>query len=445
MTEPAPPRLATVVIVNYNGEHLLGDCLDSLRRQTLSAEAFDVWVVDNASVDRSLDLLESGYPEVRVIRSPVNRGFAGGNNLALRLVDSPFAVLLNNDTVVEPGWLEALLRPLTDPGSERVAAATSKILLSRRFAPISFATEGFRPGGADPRELGVRILDVRLAGDSVLDGIAWERSSYGPEEAGGQRFFWTRPRGEALVPVPDDGEVVLDITWAAERAKTVLVAGQPLPVGEAPATVKLRLPADLPRVDVVNNTGGLVFSDGYGADRGYQQVDDGQFDQPEPVFTACGAAVALRMDALDEVGLFDDDFFLYYEDTDLSWRLRLAGFDVRYEPKAVLRHHHSATSREFSPAWFFHVDRNRLLMLTKNATAGLAVREVTGYLLTTAAALRRALLLRNRAALRRLHIRARVLGSYLRLLPRMLARRREIGRRAVVGRRSLERVWLVQR
>ena len=85
------------------------------------------------------------------------------------------------------------------------------------------------------------------------------------------------------------------------------------------------------------------------------------------------------------VDWFDDDFFLYYEDTDLSWRLRADGWNIRYEPTARLRHLHSASSVEWSPLWMFHVDRNRLLMLTKNASAPLARRAVRDYLLTSAA------------------------------------------------------------
>ena len=84
----------------------------------------------------------------------------------------------------------------------------------------------------------------------------------------------------------------------------------------------------------------------------------------------------MRTAAGRAVGWFDDDFFLYYEDTDLSWRLRSRGWPIRYEPTAVLRHLHSASSTEWSPLWIFHVDRNRLLMLTKNATAPVALRAV---------------------------------------------------------------------
>ncbi len=86
--------------------------------------------------------------------------------------------------------------------------------------------------------------------------------------------------------------------------------------------------------------------------------------------------MAMRTSLGHELGWFDDDFFLYYEDTDLSWRIRARGYSIRYEPAAVLRHVHAATSEEWSPLFVFHVDRNRLLMLTKDASAPLALRAV---------------------------------------------------------------------
>ena len=111
-----------------------------------------------------------------------------------------------------------------------------------------------------------------------------------------------------------------------------------------------------------------MLRDGYGADRGFQEVDEGQYDEPAEVFTACGNGMAMRTAVGRELGWFDDDFFMYYEDTDLSWRLRSRGWSIQYVPTAVLRHVHSATSTEWSPRWVFHVERNRLLMLTKNAS-----------------------------------------------------------------------------
>ena len=90
----------------------------------------------------------------------------------------------------------------------------------------------------------------------------------------------------------------LTLTWSAERAKDVTLSwdggSATLPVGERPESVSVTLPPDLPRLDVVNNAGGIVLEDGYGADRAYQQVDDGRFDVAAEVFTACGNGMAMR-------------------------------------------------------------------------------------------------------------------------------------------------------
>ncbi len=452
MTSP----LATVIIVNWNGAHLLPACLDGLRRQN-GAVSFQTWVVDNASADESVALMRERYPEVRIVQSDRNRGFAGGNNLALEMVTSPFAVLLNNDAVPEPDWLERLLAPMREPGSERIGATTGKVVFAARYARIRLSTPGFVPGPHDSRELGVRIgaVDVRAAGPSAapthpaLNDVLWERLTYGREGSPGGHFFWTRPEGEFLVPVPD-GDVDLTFGWAAERPKEVTLSWEggsaKLSAAADPSNPVVRLPATTPRFDVINNVGGIVITEGYGADRGYQQVDEGQFDAPEEVFTACGNGVAMRSEIGHRLGWFDPDFFLYYEDTDLSWRLRALGYEIRYEPRALLRHLHAASSKEWSPLFVFHVDRNRLLMLTKNATAALAARAVAHYLLTTASmfvrSCRQAVRARHRPAVRPTLLRVRVIASYLRLLPRMLRRRRALSG-AAVGRRALQKRWLL--
>jgi GT2 family glycosyltransferase len=448
---PDRPTLATVVIVNYNGGHLLPACLTALRGQTMPAADFAVWVVDNASSDGSVAMLRRDFPEVRVLESARNLGFAGGNNLALRQVRTPFAVLLNPDTVAEPDWLTQLLGPFTEPGSDRIAAVCAKVVFLPRFARLRLDTPVFHPGGADPRELGVRVFGIEADGLDVVDRTLWERLSYGPEGPPGAQFRWTRPSGELLVPLPASGPVLeaptrLRFRWVAERTKPVRLdwvdGGAELTVHADPRVAEVTLPAGLPLLDVVNNAGGVVFVDGYGADRGYQHVDDGSFDEPVDVFTCGGTAVAFRSAAGAEAGWFDDDFFLYYEDTDLGWRLRARGWTARYQPKATVRHHHSALTREFSPLWTFHVDRNRLLMLTKNATARLAAEQVLRYHVTTASmtvrALRQWLSTRRRPAVGHLVLRGRVTASYLRLLPVMLRRRRAVARGAVVDRRALQ-------
>ena len=478
--------LVTVVVVNWNGAHLLPPCLDALAAQDLPAGQMAVWVVDNASRDGSRELLARDFPWVRVLANGRNDGFAGGNNVALREVESPYVALLNNDARPEPDWLRRLLEPFGEPGGERLGAATSKIVFLPRFLTLQVATQGFVPGGLDPRELGARVYRVTVDGEDVTEHVLWDRLAYGPEGEGEGRFRWIRPAGELLVPLGLDGHAgpralqaggprtlqarapgpvhvglrlaaetakTIDLTWSGGRAGAGPAAGPEaggaaVKAGTEVADVEVVVPGGAPLADVLNNAGGIVFADGYGADRAYQELDLGQYERPEEVFNFCGAAVCFRTEALREAGFFDDDFFLYYEDTDLSWRLRALGWSIRYQPTSVVRHIHSASSQEWSPLFTFHVDRNRLLMLTKNARATLALREVLRYPLTTASLALRSVAharhTRRRPPVRPTLLRLRVGASYLRLLPSMLARRRALARRARVGRRQLER-WLLPR
>jgi GT2 family glycosyltransferase len=453
--------LITVVVLNYKGVDLLPGVLQALAAQDLPEGQVAVWVVDNASEDGSLELLARDFPWARTIASPTNGGFAGGNNLALREVASPFVALLNNDAYPAPDWLRRLLEPFQQPGAERLAATTPKLVFQPRFLPVQLITPAFLPGPLDARELGVRIHQVTVDGRDVTEQVLWDRVAYGPEGQGPGRFRWTRPAGMLLVPVdpavPGGGDdehrlLRLGLRLASEAAKPVELVWRGgaanLKAEPEPGDLEVEVSAGVELVDVLNNAGSMVFRDGYGADRAYQELDRGQYQQPEDVFAFCGAAVCLRTEALRDAGVFDDDFFLYYEDTDLSWRLRRLGWSIRYQPAAVVRHVHSASSKEWSPLFVFHTDRNRLLMLTKNARAGLALRELLRYPLTTASlALRevaRAGSARRRPLLGPTRLRLRVIGSYLRLLPVMLVRRRRLAARSVVGWRHLER-WFVLR
>lgn len=451
MTSPHGPH-ATVVIVNYNGAHLLPACLAGVRAQDLPAEQFRTVVVDNASADGSLALLAAEYPWVEVIASPTNTGFAGGNNLALRQLATEYAVLLNSDAVPAPGWLRTLVEALdADPG---LGAVGGKVVFLPRFIRLGWRTPGFSPGAHDPRELGARVYRVDVNGRDVTDKVLWEAVAFGPEGEGAGRFRWTRPEGELLVPVQDTPgalaeDVKITFTVAGETDKPLRVSAPGEvevtgTIGAAGSELVLALPAGTQLSDVINNVGGIVLTNGYGADRGFQEVDRGQYDSPAPVFSACGNGVALRATAGREVGWFDDDFFMYYEDTDLSWRLRSRGWQIRYVPEAVLRHIHSASSKEWSPFWVRHVDRNRLLVLTKNASPRLALSAVLRYPLSAASmfvrAVREGAKTRSRPALRPHLLRLRVMLSYARLLPKMLARRRAISRTATVTRTEVEKM-----
>lgn len=96
----------SVIIVSYNTRPLLEACLSSLRSSGLEAE---IIVVDNASTDDSVQAVRQRFPEVRLIRSETNRGFAGGNNLAFPHCRGRYVVLLNADTEVEPDAFGAMV------------------------------------------------------------------------------------------------------------------------------------------------------------------------------------------------------------------------------------------------------------------------------------------------------------------------------------------------
>lgn len=97
----------SVIILNWNGRHLLEECLDSVLSQGF--RDFEVFVVDNGSTDGSIDFLREGWGDrIRILPLPSNLGFAGGNNAGIRDAGGRWIVLLNNDTAADPGWLSAL-------------------------------------------------------------------------------------------------------------------------------------------------------------------------------------------------------------------------------------------------------------------------------------------------------------------------------------------------
>lgn len=103
---PGKP-LVSVVIVNWNGKHLLEECLRSLANQRFND--FEVIVVDNGSADGSVEYLRADHPGVVLVALPTNTGFAGGSNAGIRASSGKYIALLNNDTRTDPSWLAELV------------------------------------------------------------------------------------------------------------------------------------------------------------------------------------------------------------------------------------------------------------------------------------------------------------------------------------------------
>ncbi|TLZ67432.1 MAG: glycosyltransferase family 2 protein [Methanobacteriota archaeon] len=120
------------------------------------------------------------------------------------------------------------------------------------------------------------------------------------------------------------------------------------------------------RPNVINSAGICIARDGSGLDRGWNARDGGPFDEPADVFGASAGAALYRREVFEEVGLFDADFVAYYEDLDLAWRARLAGWEARYAPGSVVHHKYSASSAPRSPWKTYQGERNRIWNLAQN-------------------------------------------------------------------------------
>jgi len=117
--------------------------------------------------------------------------------------------------------------------------------------------------------------------------------------------------------------------------------------------------------NLIDAAGIVVCPDGLSIGRGRLEKGEG-FDRETEVFFGSGCACLYRREMLEDIGLYDEDFFAYAEDTDLGWRARLAGWKCTYNPKAIVYHVHSASSGEYSHLKAFFVERNRIWVAIKN-------------------------------------------------------------------------------
>ena len=245
----------TVVIVSYNVKDYVCQCLLSLRRALRDIDA-EVCVVDNHSGDGTVDFLRKKIPEIKVVASPHNLGFARANNLAIRQTESEFVLLLNPDTFV---------------GEQTIRQS------------LDFMDEHAEAGG-----LGVRML--KIDGSDALESR----------------------RGLPTPMVAFYKMVGLCARYPKHRRFGQYYMGY-LSWNEAA------------RIDVIS-----------------------------------GAYCLLRRKALDEIGLLDEDFFMYGEDIDLSYRLLKGGYENWYLPSKIL--HYKGESTEKSSFRYVHVFYKAMLI-----------------------------------------------------------------------------------
>jgi GT2 family glycosyltransferase len=169
-------------------------------------------------------------------------------------------------------------------------------------------------------------------------------------------------RGRYIVLLNNDTEP--DVTWLAELAAAIVAHPQAAIIAS-----KLLL---YDRRDTLHTTGDLLGADGIAHNRGVWEVDAGQYDQGGQIFSGCGGASAYRKDIWQALGGFDEDFWMYLEDVDLGFRVRLLGGEVVFAPQARVYHRLSASGGDTLASYY--VGRNTIWLLAKNMPRSLLLR-----------------------------------------------------------------------
>ena len=330
-----------VVIVNWRTPLLTERAARSLWPQLRAGD--ELVVVDNASAsadphDNSLAHLRrlgaklgsAGPARFGLVQARRNGGFGYGVNLGARNLRQDALVLLNSDAYALEGFVNALTAPL---GHDLVEATTARLLLEGRWRLVG---DGAEPASPQP--------------PGAVEQASPQSSSPQPPGAVGPNC-------------------------PGVEAQTEPTAGATHSTGSA----QLRgldggiWVSDPSGVELINSTGNVVDACGNGYDRSWLAPAKQEHDSPE-VFGICGGACAISARAWRQLGGMRQDLFMYYEDTDFSYRLRRAGYRVQDVRQAQARHAHAASSDSASEAFTTWNTRNRLRVATRYAPASVAAR-----------------------------------------------------------------------
>lgn len=349
-----------VVIVNWRTPLLTERAARSLWPQLRAGD--ELVVVDNASAsadphDNSLDHLRrlgtklgsAGPARFGLVQSRRNGGFGYGVNLGARNLRQDALVLLNSDAYALEGFVDALTAPL---GHDLVEATTARLLLEGRWRLVG---DGAKP--PNPQAPSAVEPASPQSSNPQPPGAVGPNAPSGAESADPQSPSAVGPNSPGV------------------EAQTEPTTGATHSTGSA----QLRgldggiWVSDPSGVELINSTGNVVDACGNGHDRSWLAPAKQEHDSPE-VFGICGGACAISARAWRQLGGMRQDLFMYYEDTDFSYRLRRAGYRVQYVRQAQARHAHAASSDSASAAFTTWNTRNRLRVATRYAPASVAAR-----------------------------------------------------------------------
>lgn len=208
-------------------------------------------MIDNGSKVDEASIITQRYPQIKTIRSEINLGFAGGNNLGIKAAKGKYLFLINNDTIFKNYKIQPLIDRLES--SPTIGMVCPKICFAWGNNPIQYA--GYTP-----------------------------------------------------------------LSKVTIRNKAI----------------------------------------------GYGEEDMGQYDTPHPTPYAHGAAMLIKREAINKVGLMPECYFLYYEELDWSMMFSRGGYEIWYEPACTIYHKESQSTGQNSPLRTYYITRNRLLLVKRN-------------------------------------------------------------------------------
>ena len=345
----------SVIIVNYNGKRYIDALFKSLYDLQIDDIKMEIIFVDNASSDNSIKYLEEKYKSdiLKIIRSDENLGFAGGNNLGVKHCNGKYIVFLNNDTKVDKLWIKTLYQRIKDDDS--VGMINSKLLFFYDFIKINTVTnDKFKI------KKKVSINDKEYEVDNKFSKNLLLEDNM---TCFGHSYFYL-----PLLDGDSEYKFVLNLSeYNNETDYALLGENIYMPDENGNILITLSLNECLKfKTTLIQNAGSGINENYDGYDIGMGEEDSEKYNKEYEINNGCGASIIMLKEDFENVGMFDEDFFMYYEDTDLSYRIKKLGKKIIYYPHSIVRHIHTGSSKEWSPFFVFHVVRNKALFVYKN-------------------------------------------------------------------------------
>lgn len=345
----------SVIIVNYNGKRYIDTLFKSLKELILDDIKLEIVFVDNASSDDSVEYLSSTYDwdNLNIVKSGENTGFAGGNNLGVKQAGGKYIVFLNNDTKVDKLWLKELYNRIIK--DETIGIINSKLLFFYDFVKIQTKTNDkfkiqkeVKINGKD------YAVDNKFAKNLLLENKL---------TCFGHSYFYL-----PLIDDDSDYEIILNLS-EYNRETDYIVINNKIYKSNEDRQIKLNFTSEeiiKLKTTLIQNAGSGINENYDGYDIGIGEEDEEKYCKEYEINNACGASFVILKEDFIKAGMFDENFFMYYEDTDLSYRVKKMGKKIIYYPNSIVRHIHTGSSKEWSPFFIFHVVRNKALFVYKN-------------------------------------------------------------------------------